>query len=225
MKFYPFFKAAVAGLACVGTLIPAGVLEAAEPQSETVAKKPARVVMDVRLDRDGVLHGQVVNADHKSVADAVISVREARQEIVRTKSDANGRFAVKDLKPGNYYIMAGTTHGVYRVWMDRAAPPKSLDTVKMISDLSLLRGQDPNQVLYDQNGNAYGQVRIVDQGGLVPVGPQFATGPGGAGFFQSIGVFDTLVLGAGIAGITLGAIALNKADDAEKKVDNLANSP
>ena len=95
----------------------------------------------------------------------------------------------------------------------------------MISDLSLLRGQDPNQVLYDQNGNAYGQVRIVDQGGLVPVGPQFATAPGGAGFFQSIGVFDTLVLGAGIAGITLGAIALDKADDAENKVDAISNSP
>ena len=70
MKFYPFFKAAVAGLACVGTMIPAGVLEAAEPKAKAAIKKPARKIMDARLDKDGTLHGQVVNADHKLIADA-----------------------------------------------------------------------------------------------------------------------------------------------------------
>jgi hypothetical protein len=224
MKLYRNFKTGLAALAVAGTLLPVDALEASQPEAarQEQAAKVASLIRDVKLTEDGLFRGQVTDAKQEAVTNAVVSVRQARKEIVRTKTDASGTFEVTNLKPGVYYVVAGTSHGVYRVWSNRTAPPKAMASAKMISDLSIVRAQN-GQVLYDENGQAYGQVRIVDNGGLVPVGPGTGFGPGGS-FIDSIGLWDLVMVGGVVGGLTVGIIALDKANDNEKRLDNLDSS-
>ena len=180
------------------------------------------------------MSGEVFNAQREPVKNAVVSVRQGRNEVASTQSDESGRFTVKGLKPGVYHVVAGTGQGIYRVWSTKSAPPRSLSQIKIMSDRTIIRAQGPDElqqqggdgrILYDQNGTAYGQVRVVDQGGLAPVGTGAPVGlAGGGSFLSSIGVFDLLTVGVGAAAITVGAIAIDKANKNEKKIENLSNS-
>ena len=219
MKLHQLFKSTVAALACAGTLIPGGLLQAGETPAKAESPKPAIIVRDLSLTSDGLLQGQVSDVKNAASAGVVVSIRQSRKEVHRTKTDDQGRFEVRDLKPGTYYIVAGSGHGLYRVWASNVAPPKALRTARIISDESLVRGQSPDgSILYDENGVAYGQVRIVDNGGLVPVSPNGAFAGSSSGFLDSLGLYDVLVLGGIGAGIGLGIAALN--DD-----DNNNNNP
>jgi hypothetical protein len=214
MKLHHFLKSTVAALACAGTLIPGGLVQAGETAVKAQAKKPASIVRDLSLTKDGVLQGQVSDAKKAAAASVTVSIRQERKEVHRTKTDGEGRFEVKDLKPGTYYIVAGTGHGLYRVWASNIAPPKALKAARIISDETLIRGQNPDGgILYDENGVAYGQVRIVDNGGLVPVSPGGAFAAPSAGFLDSLGLYDVLLIGGVGAGIGLGIAALNEADN------------
>ena len=214
MKLHHFLKSTVAALACAGTLIPGGLAQAGETAAKAQAKKPANIVRDLSLTKDGVLQGQVSNAKKAAAGGIAVSVRAERKEVHRTKTDDKGRCEVRGLKPGTYYIVAGTGHGLYRVWASNIAPPKALKSARIISDKTLVRGQNPDgSILYDENGVAYGQVRIVDNGGLVPVSPGGAFAASSTGFLDSLGLYDVLILGGVGAGIGLGVAALNEADD------------
>lgn len=222
MKLHHFLKSTVAALACAGTLIPGGLVQAGEVAAKAQAKKPANIVRDLSLTKDGVLQGQVSNAKKAAAGGITVSIRAERKEVRRTKTDEKGRFEVRGLKPGTYYIVAGTGHGLYRVWASNIAPPKALKSARIISDKTLVRANlhpgdhSPNpdgSILYDENGVAYGQVRIVDNGGLVPVSPGGAFAAPSAGFLDSLGLYDVLILGGVGAGIGLGAAALSEAND------------
>lgn len=246
MKLDRLFKVTAVGLGYLGTLIPWTPVMADQPASRPAAqaastKATARTVVDVRLTADGTLRGTLKDAKQQPVSRAVVSVRtalrgEARREVARVAATETGNFEITGLKPGVYYLVGGTGHGIYRVWTAETAPPGALDQIQMVSDLSLVRAQGPDgqngqqppggQILYDQNGTAYGQVRIVDTGGLQPVGPGAGfVGAGNGGFLSSVGVFDAALLGVGIAGVTVGIIGLNEANDANDKIDAISNSP
>lgn len=231
MKLHQFFTAAAVGLATVGQLIPLQVLQAAEPVAKSPTK-PAVAILDVSLTDDGVLTGEVFNAKRAPVPNAVISVRQGRNEVAQVRSDEKGQFAIEEFKPGVYYIVAGTGHGIYRVWGANKAPNKTLAKIKMVSDRGVIRAQGPDQgqqdgrILYDNNGVAYGQVRIVDQGGLVPVGAGAPVGvAGGGSFLGSIGLYDAALLGLSAGALTTGIIAINEANDAKDAVNSLPNTP
>lgn len=233
MKLHQFFKVTVVGLATVGQLIPASMVRAETPAPTKPPAKSSTAVLDVELGAGGTVSGDVFNAQRDPVKDAVVSVRQGRNEVASVRSDDSGHFTVKGLKPGVYHVVAGTGQGIYRVWNKTTAPPKSLSQIKIVSDRTVIRAQGPDdqnapdgRILYDQNGTAYGQVRVVDQGGLSPVGTGAPVGvAGGGSFLSSLGVFDVLTVGVGVAAITVGAIAIDKANKNEKKLDNIANSP
>jgi hypothetical protein len=222
MKLHHIFKSTVAALACAGILIPGGLVQAAEAPAnakapaKAAAPKPASIVRDLSLTADGLLQGQVSNAKKAASTGAVVSIRQKRKEVHRTKTDDKGRFEVRGLKPGLYYIVAGTGHGLYRVWASKKAPPKALKTAKIISDTTLIRGQQGGpqgtDILYDETGVAYGQVMIVDNGGLVPVAPGGAFAPSGS-FLGSLGLYDLLMIGGVGTAIGLSAAALNDDDN------------
>jgi hypothetical protein len=221
MKLHHFLKSTVAALACAGTLIPGGLVQAGETAVKAQAKKPASIVRDLSLTKGGVLQGQVSNAKKAAASGVAVSIRKARKEVHRTKTDDKGRFEVRGLKPGTYYVVAGTGHGLYRVWASDVAPPKALKAARIISDKTLVRGQNPDgSILYDENGVAYGQVRIVDNGGLVPVSPGGAFAAPSSGFLDSLGLYDVLLIGGVGAAIGLGAAALNEADDNNNNNNN-----
>lgn len=234
MKLHQFFKVTVVGVATVGQLLPASIVRAETPAATKTPAKSSAAVLDLELGAGGSVSGEVFNAQREPVKNAVVSVRQGRNEVASTQSDESGRFTVKGLKPGVYHVVAGTGQGIYRVWSTKSAPPRSLSQIKIMSDRTIIRAQGPDElqqqggdgrILYDQNGTAYGQVRVVDQGGLAPVGTGAPVGlAGGGSFLSSLGVFDLLTVGVGAAAITVGAIAIDKANKNEKKIENLSNS-
>lgn len=227
MKLHQFFTAAAVGLATVGQLIPLQMVQAAEPGTKSPTK-PSVSVLDVSLTNEGALKGEVFNSKRDPVKNAVISVRQGRNEVAQVSSDENGQFAVEGLKAGVYYIVAGTGHGVYRVWGANKAPNKTLAKVKVISDRGVVRAQNPDEgrILYDNNGVAYGQVRVVDQGGLAPVGAGGPVGVSGGGtFLGSLGIYDAALLGLSAGALTTGIIAINEAQDAKDAANQTPNSP
>ena len=253
MKLKSFINAAATGLACLGMILPADLM-AAPPQSKgkpgraslsgtaTSAKssaaksksaksastrsKRAKVrIIDVQLAKDGSLRGEVINAKKESVKDAVISVRTAKQEIGRSLSTESGKFSVKKMPSGTYYIVAGTGHGVYRFWKNGKAPKSARSSIRIVSDRAVIRGQNEGTVLYDEDGTAYGQVRIVDNGGLTAAPPgAFAGGPA-PGMLDVLGLFDALLIGGVLTGAGFGIANYLKNEDIEDDVNAIANTP
>lgn len=230
MRVHRFVKTSLVCLASVGMLLPGSLVQAAGPDAADKAAKPAKpqvTVVDIQLDAAGNLTGEVFNAKKKPVANAVVSVRKSRKEVDRVKTDEKGRFVVRDLKPGVYYIIAGTGHGVYRVWSSKIAPPKAHEQVRIVSDRTLIRAQNApaGTVRIDENGVAWGQVHVIDNGGLVPVGPDTAFVGTNGGFLDNVGLYDILVLGGAGAAVGLAIYAINEADDADDRIDDIVNTP
>lgn len=254
MKLKSFINAAATGLACLGMILPADLM-AAPPQSkgkpgraslsgtatstkssaaksksaksESTRSKRARKVriIDVELAKDGSLRGEVINAKKESVKDAVISVRTAKQEIGRSLSTESGKFSVKKMPSGTYYIVAGTGHGVYRFWKNGKAPKSARSSIRIVSDRAVIRGQNDGTVLYDEDGTAYGQVRIVDNGGLVPAPPGAFSGVGTPGMLDGLGLFDALLIAGVLTGAGFGIANYLKNEDIEDDVNAIANTP
>ena len=233
MRVHHFVKTSLVCLASIGMLLPGSLVQAAGPKASAKSKKTARpqvTVVDIQLDADGKLHGEVFNAKEKPVANAVVSVRASRKEVVRAKTDEKGHFAISKLKPGVYYIIAGTGHGVYRVWASKLAPPKAREEVRIVSDRTLIRAQNGDgppagTVRIDEKGVAWGQVHVIDNGGLVPVGPDTAFAGTNGGFLDNVGLYDVLLLGGAGAAVGLAVYAIDEANDADDRIDDLTNSP
>jgi hypothetical protein len=174
--------------------------------------------LDIRLATNGELTGVVFNKKREPVANAAVIVRQAGKEIARTRSDKRGTFVIKNLKPGNYHIIAGTGHGLFRVWSAKAAPPKAFKTIKIMSDKSVIRAQGPNQIVVDrETGETYGQVHIYDGGGLQPaIGPPaFMGSPAGLGAF---GILDTLTTAAALTAAGFAIDNYNSLRDIENRL-------
>jgi hypothetical protein len=231
MKLKKLIVASVAGLACLGTLLSSSAsaddsrtqLKANQKSKSKVAKK--YTFLDVKLSREGSLDGVVFNKKRQPVADALVIVRQAGKEVVRTRSGKRGEFRIKGLKNGNYHIIAGTGHGLFRVWSDKTAPPRAFKSVKIMSDKSVVRGQ--NDIIVDQEtGETYGQVHIYDGGGLVPVqggAPVGFINGGGAGL-GALGVIDVLTGGATITALGLAIDNYNTVQDVEDRQNQQQNT-
>jgi hypothetical protein len=48
---------------------------------------------------------------------------------------------VNNLRGGVYHISAGDSHGMYRLWAHRTAPPSAKSTVKIVSQKTVVRGE------------------------------------------------------------------------------------
>ena len=229
MKLKQFITASVAGLACLGTMLAdsASADEANSPKPELKAKPDGSTVtlkdkkftfLDVKLSTQDNLSGVVFDKQRKPVTDALVLVRQAGKEIARTRSDEHGEFEIKSLKPGNYHIIAGTGHGLFRVWNGKAAPPKAFASVKIMSDKSVIRGQD--EIIVDPNtGESYGQVRIYDGGGLVPLpnGQPVGFFNGGGTGLGSLGIWDVLTSAAAITALGFAIDNYNSIQDLEDR--------
>jgi hypothetical protein len=238
MKLKIILKTATTGLACLGMLLPVDLM-AAQPVSKARTADQSKLsgktsvdirrgkvrVIDVELDQAGNLRGKVINAEKESVKQAVISVRTAKKELGRSLSGATGEFTVTNVPAGTFYVVAGSGHGVYRLWKNGTAPRKALKQIRIISDRAVIRAQNDTEgrVLYDEDGTAYGQVRIIDNGGLVGSPSMGAVGSygGGAGMLDSLGVIDALMVGGVLTGVGFGIANYAKNKDIEDDVNAL----
>jgi len=114
------------GVACVGMLVPAPVLQAAvDVGAGQEAASGGANACDVALSDGGVLRGQAVDPQGSPVATIPVSLWQLNREVGRTVTDRAGYFAMSGLQGGTYQITAGSGRGVYRLWAANTAPPSA----------------------------------------------------------------------------------------------------
>lgn len=124
-------------------LVPLAVLGVCLPQVVLAAPAVGQIpaIPDVMLGEGGVLYGTVVNSEGAPVANAPIVVRDANQEVARSATDDQGRFAVAGLRGGMYEIATIDANGMFRLWTGFAAPPNAQRGVLLTTGNEMVRGQ------------------------------------------------------------------------------------
>lgn len=155
MKAFQFLRAAIVSLATLGVVMPqAGLAAAAETRAP--ARSSVRIVRtgdvaDVTLAADGTFAGRVVDHNGQPLKDAEVTVRQGQREVARTRSDAKGTFAVKNLPHGEYQVVSGKTEGRFHLWSKDSAPKVSRDMALLVMGENGARGQygsiDPTLLL------------------------------------------------------------------------------
>jgi hypothetical protein len=125
-----------AAMACCGMMLPPPAL-AIEP----AGTPPAASVVDVALRPGGILVGQVVDPQGASQAGKLVSIQYANFEVARTTTDANGVFAVRGLRGGQYQLMTDEGISVCRLWAPETAPPAAQPAALVVSGGEVVRGQ------------------------------------------------------------------------------------
>lgn len=98
---------------------------------------------DVALRSGGVLVGQVVDQQGVAKAATPVSIRTAGSEVVQTTTDANGVFAAKGLRGGQYELATQEGVTVCRLWAADTAPPSARSAALVVSQGDVVRGQGP----------------------------------------------------------------------------------
>ena len=128
-------------LATCGMLFPQYQAVAADAALPTPVKS-APAVLDVALDAEGKLNGQVVNPEGVPIADASVMLHRDAKEVALAKTNEAGYFTVANLRGGNYQLTSGETGGVYRVWTADSAPPAARSGVLIVQGQNIARGQN-----------------------------------------------------------------------------------
>ncbi|NOX55946.1 MAG: carboxypeptidase regulatory-like domain-containing protein [Planctomycetes bacterium] len=222
-------KAAAVTLSVCGFLaIPDARLFAGQPAGpQTPARKahPAATAIDVALSAGNTLNGRVLDSRRRPVAGTKVLIRQGRRTVATAVTDSAGGFQIQNLRPGIYQVVAADGVGLFRVWAPKAAPPSARDQALLVSGAVVFRGQstygvvyaDEGDVLYDENGVPYGQVRVMDEG------PVYC--PPGGGFFSGLDPLILTTTGAAVAAAVLAGIALDKINHVEDDVAKIPKSP
>lgn len=110
--------------------------------AQAYGQAPARrVVSDVALDSNGVLQGQVVDAQGNPIAAAPVWLLGGGPQAIEARTDNAGRFAYRGLKNGVYRVGTSEDVRMCRVWAAPAAPPSSTRGVMLVGDQAAVRGQ------------------------------------------------------------------------------------
>lgn len=193
---------------------------ATSPEKPASSEKPApkKVVqpaaIDVAMAKDGTISGRVLDAEQNGVAKTEVSIRQGKMEVAKTVTDGDGHFEIANVKGGVYVVAANNGYGLFRFWTAKSAPPKSHEQVLLMSKAIVVRAQnaaDGGEVLYDDNGQPYARVHVVDNGAACPQGE--ACPPVGANLC-CLDIFTIALLATAAAGLTVAIIALDDDDPA-----------
>jgi hypothetical protein len=126
------FNWSLAFIAALGICFPTTVFATAPTQSG---------VIDVALMDGDVLVGQLVNVQGSALASAPVTLQYQNKVVATPKTDKNGYFALKNVKPGVYKI--GTKKGqmVYRLWSPNTAPPTAQKGALVVDGDQVARAQ------------------------------------------------------------------------------------
>jgi hypothetical protein len=140
MKLSGLTRSWISMAACYAVL-SAQLVQAATPPVPPAAGDAAPAVRDVALHANGVLAGQVLDAQGAPLARVAISVMSQGKEIAKTQTDANGTFTVAELKGGVYSIVTPIGTSNYRAWSPRTAPPAAAQAALIVPDDAVVRGR------------------------------------------------------------------------------------
>lgn len=132
----------LASMFALGTLAVGLCLgSTAAVRADGTASPAKPVIVDVALQEDGVLLGQVVNTQGAPVADTAVRISDGKQHLGTAKTNKDGYFAFKGLKGGLYQVNASNGSGMFRLWAARTAPPSAQKGALLVSGQDLARGQ------------------------------------------------------------------------------------
>jgi hypothetical protein len=136
------FATLVAAIASIGLMLPPTALATQPgPHQPSQHSQPLFRTSDVALRRGGLLVGQVVNQQGAPQAGAVVAIRYADREIVRTTTDNDGVFAAQGLRGGQYQLVTENGQSICRLWAVDTAPPSAQQTALIVSGEDVVRGQ------------------------------------------------------------------------------------
>ena len=139
------------GLACLGMLIPQGLM-AATPTQPTVS--------DVVLGEGGILSGRLIDGRGYGLPGRRVEMRRGGAVIVWMRTDQFGRFAVKDLPGGTYALVSGSSQKVVRAWAAGSAPPRTSTRVILVEQPQPVSWQAPAtesaDVVYSSESRIFG---------------------------------------------------------------------
>lgn len=119
-------------LAAVGLCFPVTTLASTQIKQGT---------KDVKLSKEGVLVGQVIDAQGKVVTGKPVAVHYQNSLVASLTTDKNGYFALRGVRPGVYQIASVKGVCYYRVWAEGTAPPKAAAGALLVEGNKVIRGQ------------------------------------------------------------------------------------
>ena len=132
-------------LALMGILNP--YIAFAQTPTE-LPNNPAAVtqMLDIQLDADGRMLGQVVDGSGKPLPSSKLTLvrwPETSRVVLKIDAGEDGMFKTAPLRAGTYRIH--TNNGVIfcRCWRADAAPPKAAKGILVVDDPNVARGQQP----------------------------------------------------------------------------------
>ena len=170
MKPVGILKALASGLACLGMIVPTCSLQAdvnvVTPSPQTDPPSPVKI--DVVLQHDGLLSGQVVGTGGERLGGAPVSLRSPDGKVANVITDQSGRFYVSRLRNGTYQIVAGPAKGIYgtgvfRIWDPASAPPSA----RQSATVRVVRGQEGS--CFSCLGNPWVILGIIATAVAIPV--------------------------------------------------------
>ena len=98
-------------------------------------------VVDVVLSPDGTLAGQVVDSRNRPRGGTIVDIHRGRRVVARTRTDADGRYAITDLPGGLYQFRVGDSQTLVRAWAAGTAPRGADSLLRVVADAPVVRGQ------------------------------------------------------------------------------------
>jgi hypothetical protein len=137
MKLIQTVQRLLAGIACLGLLMPAQIMASGplEPTGQAIRTH------DILLHGGNVLAGQVVDPQGQPCAAVPVSLQHQGYEVARVDTDENGYFAVRGVRTGVYTLQAASTVGSYRAWPATIAPPAANPGALLVTHAQVVRGQ------------------------------------------------------------------------------------
>ncbi|MEQ8211467.1 MAG: carboxypeptidase-like regulatory domain-containing protein [Lacipirellulaceae bacterium] len=145
MKRHTWWQRTCAWVAAATVVVPMQVMAkppvvAPQVQAKTQITQPAVKTVDVALDANGRLIGEIVNVQGQPQAKAKVALIQGKKtRFVQTS--ARGEFRFDNVATGSYQLQVGKQLKPCRVWKQAAAPPKANQGVMLISGEQIVRGQ------------------------------------------------------------------------------------
>lgn len=203
------WQGAAVVLACCGLLVPQTAVAAETPVASRAVEQTAQKSADIALTQDGLLVGAAYTPDGRHLDGAQVVITQNGKEVVRTNTDKTGAFAVAQMKSGSYQIGIGDKVAPIRVWTAQTAPPKARPKAILVTG-EVVRGQDT----YYESGYEGSQYEYCPDGNCPPAG---------GGPLLGLDIITLATVGAATTAGVVTIINLNKLNDIEDKLDDLAS--
>ena len=161
-----------AGVAALSLPLPQLALAAETAPAQSLGGGTAPEVLDVRLNAEGRLAGQVLDKQGQPVAAAIVAVSADSGELSGATTSEEGEFAASVPRGGVYSLHVGEEATICRVWSAEAAPPHAQDAVLLVTgDVERARIYPllPNRPMAQFLGNPWVITGLVVTAVVVPI--------------------------------------------------------